>query len=174
MCSDKLLVKLGWSWSLICDSQKCWASHIIQSHWHLNICVLSLNTYTDCLQAILLCSIWCFHNLKFVYSTFAVFMCVHVQACTHGLTDQLLLNLSDIWTSVHYCWWFCLGRCNRESKRESQKMTTAASITLSTSILPHFSTRGQMFGCVCVCVRGRLLLHLCVKLLPRCTLWRNF
>lgn len=99
----------------------------------LNICILSQNSYT----------VWRRHSLHFNVLDKHVHLC----ACTHGLIDQLLWNLLDIWTSVHYCW--CLGHCNR-NKRDSQKMTTAASINLSTSLLYHFSTGRQMFGWVFV------------------------
>lgn len=105
-------------------------------------------------------SVWCFHYLKC-----SVRSCIRVCACVcsalAGWWTGPSWNALGIWTGVHYCWWLCLGSCDRgrETKREekrvreSQKMTAAASITLSTSILRHFSTRGQMFGWVCVRVR---------------------
>lgn len=90
----------------------------------LNICILSQNSYT----------LWRHHSLYF-----------NVLMWTDGPT---VVKFSGHLDKCCYCWWFCLGHCNR-NKRDSQKMT-AASIILSTSLLYHFSTGRQMFGWVFV------------------------
>lgn len=75
-----------------------------------------------------------------------------------GHLDRCSLLLMVLFRKLQCCGGERVRTRQKESERKSQKMTTAASITLSTSILHHFCAGRQMFF-TWVCVR---VLNICV------------
>lgn len=72
-----------------------------------------------------------------------------------GHLDRCSLLLMVLFRKLQCCGGERVRTRQKESERKSQKMTTAASITLSTSILHHFCAGRQMFFtwvCTCMCV----------------------
>lgn len=131
-----------------------WDPEMLSLHSPVTLCWTSAFCHLTALLSIYkwFCCLPCGVSIIWISVCTARLLRTCVCMCGPALMDWQTNWCEIYWTSVHCCWWFCLGCCNGESKRVSQKMTTAASITLSTSILRHFSTGRQMFGWVCVCV----------------------
>lgn len=78
-----------------------------------------------------------------------------------GHLDRCSLLLMVLFRKLQCCGGERVRTRQKESERKSQKMTTAASITLSTSILHHFCAGRQMFFYLSVYGYVRVL-NICV------------